>query len=590
MKLRFSAENPPQVDGFADSRHDLRPFPHFRFYTERKVIGAQITRRSGTGESSPHRRTAQEECDDDGVSKSVPPKDSLRDRIESILGNKKLTLHQVSKLSGSLYGHGSEYFIPHNFYYELGRGRFTPSIYQCAALGRITGYRLAHWLKVFGFDLETIPRLQAVLPAKRTLMIDSSLTDAATRIPWIRDRQAAEIPPVAPLSRLLAITQHELIGTAPRPFLYAKIGQEDALAFPNLLPGSIVGVDPKGSVDQVPDRNETGLRMFLVENSQGLFCCRLHRTSRNGIVPVSEKLPYAQVELDPAREMKILGAASFEIRPLTGARHPEVPADLARRWTPGALHPLPALGAMLRHKRSALKMSLQVASAMSRRVAEAMEDGRYFISPSALSDHEAGDAPPRHLHKAISLCAIYGVRFAEFLRTIGISSTRIGDEPMPDRFLATTDGLEGQIPADRESNLDTRCFLAELLQTIPDIPFFLRNSLDELSGIPEPSLEDFFWIGRESNPLHPVLNGGLLALVNRRKKKPVHYRAKPLWEQPIYLLLLRGGGYLCACCSQEDKTLVLHPYPQHIHGAIEFRAHEDAEVVGQIVTILRKLL
>ena len=80
-----------------------------------------------------------------------------------------------------------------------------------------------------------------------------------------------------------------------------------------------------------------------------------------------------------------------------------------------------------------------------------------------------------------------------------------------------------------------------------------------------------------------------MAVVNRRKKKPIHYRSKPLWEQPIYLLLLRGGGYVCACCGQEDRTLVLHPYPQHIHEAVEYPDHRDAEIVGQVVTVVRRL-
>jgi hypothetical protein len=54
-------------------------------------------------------------------------------------------------------------------------------------------------------------------------------------------------------------------------------------------------------------------------------------------------------------------------------------------------------------------------------------------------------------------------------------------------------------------------------------------------------------------------------------------------------LLLRGGGYVCACCGQEDRTLVLHPYPQHTHGAVEYSDYRDAEIVGQVVTVVRKL-
>jgi len=523
------------------------------------------------------------------VSKANSAKGSLRERIESILAGKKLTLHQVSQFSESLYGHSSEYFIPHNFYYELGRGAFTPSIFQLVALSRISGYRLADWLKVFGFDLEDIARFQVLLPAKRTVLIDSSLADATKVVPWFRDkRQQGEVPRVAPLAQFVEIHEHKPIGSGGG-LVYAKIGGEDALAFPDLLPGSIVGFDTKPSFDSNSLSNEAGSRLFLVEHSKGLFCCRLRKTSASRIVPVSEKLPFGQIELEVSRQAKILGTANFEIRPLVDLRQPEVPADLARRWTPGPLPHTRGLGQLLRSGRERLKISLQAASSMSRRVADALGDVRYFISPSSLSDYEAGDAPPRHLHKAVSLCAIYGLRFATFLEAMGISSVGLGEETMPEEF----QGRGSPWPAEGVRNdFDPKGngFLGQLLGTVPEVPFFLRNSLADLSGIREPSLEDFFWIAGEANPLHPVLKNGIIAMVNRRKKRPIHYRSRPLWEQPIYVLLLRGGGYLCACCTLEDNNLVLHPYPQHLHGAVQLRDQQDAEVVGQIVVVMRKLL
>jgi hypothetical protein len=516
--------------------------------------------------------------------------DSLRKRIESILAGKKLTLHRVSKLSESRYGRASEYFVPHNFYYELGRGAFTPSIFQLVALSRISGYRLADWLKIFGFDVEDIARFQVLLPAKRTVLIDSSLADPETRVRWLRDKkQQGEAPRMGPLSQLLEFHGAQRIGSLGGRFMYAKIGGEDALAFPDLLPSSIVGFDPEASFDSRSSSHELGSRLFLVEHSKGYFCCRLRRTSAHRIVPISEKLPFGQVELEVPDEVKILGAASLEIRPLVNPRQPEVPADLARRWTPRPLPHTRGLGQLLHSGRERLKISLQAASALSCRVADALGDIRYFISPSSLCDCEAGNAPPRHFHKVVSLCVIYGLRFATFLEGIGISTVGLGKEPMPEEFLARGSPL----PADETRNdcgPTNAGFLGQLFGTIAEVPFFLRNSLSALSGIAEPSLEDFFWIGGETNPLHPVLKNGIIAMVNRRKKRPIHYRSRPLWEQPIYVLLLRGGSYLCACCSLEDHNLVLHPYPQHIHGALQLRDQRDAEVVGQIVAVMRKLL
>jgi hypothetical protein len=103
------------------------------------------------------------------------------------------------------------------------------------------------------------------------------------------------------------------------------------------------------------------------------------------------------------------------------------------------------------------------------------------------------------------------------------------------------------------------------------------------------SLDDFVWIGGEHNPLHPYLSNGLLVVVNRRKKRPTYLRSKPLWQQPIYVLQKRDGTYLCACCGVENGALIVHPHSPNFYRPIQLRNHYDAEVVGQIVAIARKL-
>src|SRR6202041_2451011 len=118
----------------------------------------------------------------------------------SILALKDLTLYQASRQSEKLFGRSSPYFLPHNLYYDLRRGTLSPSIYQVVAFSRITGYRLSDWLRVFGADLEDIARLQVSLPARRTILVDSSLADLYAWVPWLRDRISdVPVPPVAPL-------------------------------------------------------------------------------------------------------------------------------------------------------------------------------------------------------------------------------------------------------------------------------------------------------------------------------------------------------------------------------------------------------
>lgn len=514
---------------------------------------------------------------------------SLRERIELILQSKKLSLHQVSQLSQQFYGRSSRYFVPHNFYYELRRGAFTPSIYQFAALSRITGYRVGQWLGVFGFDLDEIARLQAAFPAKRTLLIDSSRSDRDSAGDWASEQGTKmNLARVSPIAELVAREHRRtdpISRSGRREFLYAKIGWEDALAFPDLLPGSIVGIVRESGIDFLPESKEPSTHFLLVEHSKGLFCCRVRTARQKLVVPVSN-LSYGHIELRYPTEVRIVGRVSYEIRPLIHAAHPQVPADLARRWTPAPLEKISGLGQLLRSRRKRMGMSLQMASSITRRIVDELRDDLYFMSASSLSDYEASDTPPRHFHKIVSLCAIYGIQFVEFLESIGISARQLGREAMPREFPPQESRRSTHNVGHEQASGE---LLAHLVGILPNVPFFLERSIAELSGIREPSPKDLFWIGGEANPLHPSLRNGVLALVNRRTKKPIHHAMKPIWEQPIYLLLLRGGTYLCACCSLEDHNLVVHPYPQHAGEALQLRDQKDAEVVGQIVLVVRRL-
>ena len=517
---------------------------------------------------------------------------NLPERIQSILALKDLTLYQVSQRSEEMYGRSSPFFLPHNLYFDLRGGTFSPSIYQFFALSRITGYRLPDWVRLFGFDLENIPRLQTSLPSQRTILLDSWLADPYAWIPWFRNRIGDRpAPPIAPLGQLLERSGSKRLGSLSesnrRGFLYAKIGYQDALAFPDLSPGSIVRVNP-----DIPDKvaflaNGTSSRIFLIEHSKGLFCCRLRAIGNGVIVPVSTKVSYAQVEMRRPQEASLLGIVDLELRPLLMTKEPEVPKDLAKQWKPRPLSREGKVGPLLRSARIRMHLSLREASGISGKVADLLGDDRYFISPSSLCDYELLNTAPRHFQKAITLCSLYGLRFETFLRTIGIIPEEAGEEPMPDHFVSRVPPVDA---ADQESKLADGGFLEQLLERCEEVPFFLRESIGSLSGLEDPSLNDFFWVGGRYDVLHPYLTNGLLALVNRRRKRPFYFTSKPLWQQPLYVLLKRDGAYLCACCGLENGTLVVHPYSQQFHRPEQLRYHRDVEVVGQIVMIARKVV
>lgn len=160
-------------------------------------------------------------------------------------------------------------------------------------------------------------------------------------------------------------------------------------------------------------------------------------------------------------------------------------------------------------------------------------------------------------------------------------------ESMPDRYLSRTSS------AAMAKNVDAgnthAGFLQKLVEECQDIPFFLRHSIEYFCGSAHVSLDDFFWIGGDDNPRHPYLEKGLVVMVNRRRKTPIHFVSKNLWEQPIYVVLKRDGTCLAASCGVENGALVVHPYARDFRPDEQYRLHQDADVVGQIVAIARRL-
>jgi len=314
-------------------------------------------------------------------------------------------------------------------------------------------------------------------------------------------------------------------------------------------------------------------------------------SGKNRLLPVSTQLPYAQVELQLHREARVLGTVDLEMRSLTHNEQAKVPKDLARRWKPT---PLPrgnaTLSRLLGAARLKTGLSLREASALSRHIAAMFDDEHYFMSPSSLSDYEARDTPPHHIQKVITLCLIYAVRFPTFLNTVGVPTEKAGQEPIPDRFIsrAQAASLDGGRVELHEH--DGQGFIGELIRRCEDVPVFLRGAIANISGLPSPSLKSLFWIGGIRNPLHPYLVNGLLASVDRHKQKPIDSRSRPPWQQSLYIILKRDGTYLCGPCGIENGTLVMHPGAEHQDLQEQFLNRRDAEVVGQVTAIVRKIV
>jgi hypothetical protein len=534
--------------------------------------------------------------------------EKIADRVRTILHTRNLTLYKVSRLTRANYPKQRSYHLPPNLYFHLRSARWSPRIEQLWALSRLSGYRLTDWLAVFGFRLDDISRLETRLAHPRTVLLDSNVYDLEGTIAWFKDRGATEtVAPVAPLIQLIELVGEVPIATlttnAAGRYLYAKIGERDAYAFPALAPGSIVRVDSRstGRLARRFDRDIAN-HIFLVRHSRGLCCCRLHFGSKNRITLTAGELPFAHVELRQASEARILGVVDMELRPLTIQKRLAVPRcgqaevdpELTRLWTPAPLAEeglatgKPAF--RIRRARHRAGLSLRQGSEMSAEVARTLADKRYFASPGFLSDCEATNVPPRQIHKLLTLSILYCVRFEDLLDWFGFAV----DEHRMDTIPATWMREASPSPA-KETTAATRDqkstsgYLASVLEHLGEVPLFLRHSFSFLSGLAAISLRDVFWVGGQRDVLHPLVEGAFFVIVDRRKRRPRIFPRKKAWEQPVYLLRKRKGSYLMASCGMEDGTIVLHPYSDDFVPPERLEKTADVEVVGQIVTVVRSV-
>ncbi len=529
------------------------------------------------------------------------PANRRAERVRQILSSRGLTLYRVSRQSADIFGRLSPSFIPHSLYYDLEVSAFSPGIQQFLALSRITNYRLSDWLAVFGFDLDAIPRLQCMFPRNRTVILDSSVQDTECWIPWFAEEPASEFrETIAPLGKFVVpgapVRARELVTPGEARFLYAKVGQDDFLAFPDIGPGSIVRIDT-GRAKEIPSlaKNQSDNRIFLIEHDLGFACARLSLLGNNRVMLRSPQLPFSPGELILDKELRILGVVDAEIRSLPQRGSTPTPFVASTFHKPQRLPPMDSqmsLKQLIRRSRVRAGFSFREASQLTRSIAQRLAVPHYFAAASTLSDFETLAAPPRRIHKIITLCALYSIGFWNFLRASGVFLEDTGTEPMPDELAPREPPLaERQVDAVTGETLGRKRqngFWETLLKRWLEIPLFLRKSLSEITCVQNLSVSDVFWVGGDPNPIHPWLENAEFVAVNRRVRKPVPWRGTTFWEQPLYLLLARDGRYLCGCCTLERGFVVVHPYPERAFGPREFKNGTDAEIMGQVTAILRR--
>lgn len=518
---------------------------------------------------------------------------SLVDKIRSLLAARGLSLADISRKSRPGPLDSPLHHIPHNLYHAIRRRQFTPSIYQIAALSHLSGYRFVDWLELFGLSLDNVPRFQALFSAVRTVELDARTYHQTALVPWFPDVGTHSFSaPVMPLSSWLAAAKYPRMDSLDlnekNAFRFVKIGSQDAFAFPDLLPGSIVRVKPLATTrKQVSAGAKSVTSLQLIEHGRGLICSQIYRVTPNQVVLCSRQMPYAPAELQLGTQAILLGSADVEIRRIVNIERPIVPRNLGGYWKALTLPPqLPRhnVGEFIRRARERSGLSFRETSKRTRHIANALRDSRYFCSAGSLSDFETRKSPPRHVQKLISICAANFASAADFLEAADVQLNGPPQLPIPLHF------LERQEPGKRiePGQVSFEC-VREIKRRFRQLPYFLHKAMPSYFGIADLSVRNIFWAGGVHQFAHPYLRGAQFLVVDRRKKVPRTSLSRPKWAQPLYMLLLRDGSYLCGSCTRVNGRLIVRECRAGVPKQLHLRDQADAEIVGQIVGIVRRL-
>jgi hypothetical protein len=330
-----------------------------------------------------------------------------------------------------------------------------------------------------------------------------------------------------------------------------------------------------------------------VDDGTFLNCGRLRRTSDGTFALCASYFPFSHVELALRPDFKLLGIVDAEVRLIPG--HSPEPHVLHRTEGLGsraAGRSVSILNRLIRASRIRAGLSLRKASSLSRSLALALNDDAYFVASGTLSDYERQPPMPLRVQKIMSLCILYCIGFWDFLQAAGISLEPLGTDSLSDGPFSHDRSNSDLILAPTLVSVDRSegTFLPNLIKEWQEVPLFLKGNLDAITGLKRFSLVDIYWVGGDQHPIHPFLANADFVAVNRRIKSPIRSAFGTLWEQPLYLILLRDGGYLCGCCNLTEGVLTMQPHPAGRSISRQFRLGIDAEVIGQVTAVLRRLL
>jgi hypothetical protein len=351
--------------------------------------------------------------------------------IRNILYQDGRTITQLSAATRGRYGSGSPYFIPATFLYQLKNG-VTPHVCQVAALSENTGYRFVDWLRIFGFDLRQIPRLQIRLHALRTILV--------TPMEDCFDPFLSQLSP----GNESAARWSRPEGNEPGRYLFAKIGSSDAVGCSRLLPGNIVRVD-RYYAQRLRGLDQISMShlLWLVELPDGLTCSQLRWVDDRQIVLLPSRPPWGRWPLRLPTEARILGLVDtdscasqpLKLQPGAGSRNlGSINLESTNPEPAFTSYPRDekmSFSELLRSSRRRAGLTFRETHYLTRMTAQILGDRDYGIALGMLSDYEAMGRLPRHIAKILTLCIVYCMDVRALMESAGVCVDDSAKLPIP---------------------------------------------------------------------------------------------------------------------------------------------------------------
>ena len=519
---------------------------------------------------------------------------SISRRLKAFLRSLEMTVYQISQMtSRPPFGRGTRTHIRDALYAEIESGQ-TPDIHQLAALSRLTGYRLVDWLALFGFHVDDILRLQLELHTEHTIVLPSTIYDSLVLTPWIREFDACvDLDRTQSLVNVIDAMAHATLGELDqlnrRRFFYARVGQRDDMMRPRLVAGSIVRVDPTRTTVEPPGGSRT---MYLVQHLSGLSCCYVELQDDRHVILLPDEVSPRVMRCRLGTEATILGAIDLELRQfqttlpnLAKPSREERHNNHARLFDP-MTERCDGAGDYARTMRERIGLSFREAQTMTHRTAAYFGDQRYKIALGSLSDAETYDGLPRHISKIFSLCIAYCMDLWQYLRAGGVPVDELNGAGIPRQFLhdedATVDSAQSMVLGS-----DQKQATESVIERLGEVPFFLLPSIGSIIRQEQLSVDDVYVWGRRESVLHPLLNGALLLLVNRRQRRVPDARSHlSLAEQPLFVIRGPDRHYQAGTCAIDGGTLLIRPHSKSRMSVLAYAAR-DVVVIGRISAVLR---